>query len=149
MSASNKTMISLGYLGLIPFAFGLIMTISNHQLASLDGAKLFTTYSAVILSFLSGVLWGSSIISSGTPSLKRLLIASNVFALVAWLALLLNNQNFQLTTSLLTAGYVSIWFLERQHLRSTSQDKNTLYMTMRSKLTTFVVLMHMLAIFIK
>ena len=149
MSATNKTMLSLGYLGLIPFSVGLILTISNIELLNLNGATVFTTYSAVILSFLSGVLWGSGIASQKNDSVKNLLIVSNVFALVAWVVLLIDSSSFYLATMLLTAGYISIWFIERHNMIESSKEEKSLYLTMRSKLTTFVVLMHVLALIIR
>lgn len=57
----------LGLTGLLPFAFGaLIATFpeADHAkagtpaLVSQDGAKLLLLYGTIILSFMSGVLWG-------------------------------------------------------------------------------------------
>ncbi|WP_117235076.1 DUF3429 domain-containing protein [Vibrio maerlii] len=149
MSPTNKTMLSLGYLGLVPFSVGLILTISNIELLNLNGATVFTTYSAVILSFLSGVLWGSGIASKQNDAVQNLLIVSNVFALVAWLVLLIDSNNFYLATMLLTAGYLSIWFIERHNMSESRKEERSFYLTMRSKLTSFVVFMHVLALIFK
>ena len=57
---------SLGYLGLTPFVFTLILTTAGVTLPALSPPELFIAYSACILSFLAGTLWLTSLSTSTT-----------------------------------------------------------------------------------
>ena len=61
MTTTRTTMLQLGYLGLLPFLFSLVLISTERTLFNLSGQQFFIAYSAVILSFLSGVLWGNAI----------------------------------------------------------------------------------------
>ncbi len=61
MATTRTTMLQLGYLGLLPFMFSLLLIVTERTLFNLSGEQFFIAYSAVILSFLSGVLWGNAI----------------------------------------------------------------------------------------
>ncbi|NMT18328.1 DUF3429 domain-containing protein, partial [Vibrio parahaemolyticus] len=58
---TRSTMLQLGYLGLVPFVFSLGLIFTDISLFNLSGQQFFIAYSAVILSFLSGILWGNGI----------------------------------------------------------------------------------------
>ena len=89
---TRNTMAKLGYMGLIPFLFGLLLSLTDSQFLGLSGETLFITYSVVILSFLSGILWGNGIENFESQSSNKALILSNVIVLAAWVAVLLGEQ---------------------------------------------------------
>lgn len=144
-SSADRTMLNLGYLGLLPFAGALGVSWTGLTVFGLAGEQLFITYSAVILSFLSGVLWGNGL-DNPPPTLSRYaLVLSNVFALLAWGALVKGATPLSLTVSVLTAGYFLVWLTERW-IRYCQQknDQPAGYQTMRDRLTLSVVALHAL-----
>ena len=50
----------LGYAGLIPFWAAAWAMLGDRNLFQLSPALIFFTYSAIILSFLGGTLWGKA-----------------------------------------------------------------------------------------
>ena len=93
MTRAETVISTLGYAGLSPFlaACGLLYAGEDAL-----GRQLFLSYSAIILSFLGGTHWGRLLSSGKTLELGAgliALLASNVFALLAWSALLLGNGN--------------------------------------------------------
>ncbi|WP_372384513.1 DUF3429 domain-containing protein [Vibrio sp. BS-M-Sm-2] len=139
---TRNTMAKLGYLGLIPFLFGLLLSLTDSQLFSLSGETLFITYSVVILSFLSGILWGNGIENFESPSSNKALILSNVIVLTAWLSVLLGEQQEFLTIILLIIGYIAVWRAERSMREENQSEGPDGYFDMRTRLTSSVVLMH-------
>ncbi|MEM7704917.1 MAG: DUF3429 domain-containing protein [Pseudomonadota bacterium] len=75
----------LGYAGLIPF-LGLAAALAADVNVSL-ASPLFTTYSAVILSFLGGIRWG--VYAGAAEPKDRDLWISIAVSLAAWAALAL------------------------------------------------------------
>ncbi|MEZ9291196.1 DUF3429 domain-containing protein [Vibrio lentus] len=139
---TRNTMTKLGYMGLIPFLFGLLLSLTDSQFLGLSGETLFITYSVVILSFLSGILWGSGIENFESQSSNKALILSNVIVLVAWLAVLLGEQKEFLTTLILIIGYIAVWRAERSMREENQSEGPDGYFDMRTRLTSSVVLMH-------
>ena len=139
---TRNTMAKLGYMGLIPFLFGLLLSLTDSQFLGLSGETLFITYSVVILSFLSGILWGSGIENFESQSSNKALILSNVIVLVAWLAVLLGEQKEFLTTLILIIGYIAVWRAERSMREENQSEGPDGYFDMRTRLTSSVVLMH-------
>ncbi|MEZ9723787.1 DUF3429 domain-containing protein [Vibrio splendidus] len=139
---TSNTMAKLGYMGLIPFLFGLLLALTDSRFFSLSGETLFITYSVVILSFLSGILWGSGIENFESQSSNKALILSNVIVLVAWLAVLLGEQKEFLTTLILIIGYTTVWRAERSMREENQSEGPEGYFEMRTRLTSSVVLMH-------
>ncbi len=139
---TRNTMAKLGYMGLVPFLFGLLLSLTNSQLMGLSGETLFITYSVVILSFLSGILWGNGIENFESQSSNKALILSNVIVLAAWLAVLLGEQQEFLTTLLLIIGYIAVWRAERSMREENQSQGPDGYFDMRTRLTSSVVLMH-------
>ncbi|MCY9862702.1 DUF3429 domain-containing protein [Vibrio coralliirubri] len=139
---TRNTMAKLGYMGLIPFLFGLLLSLTDSQLFSLSGETLFITYSVVILSFLSGILWGNGIENFESQSSNKALILSNVIVLAAWLAVLLGEQQEFLTTLILIIGYIAVWRAERSMREENQSEGPDGYFDMRTRLTSSVVLMH-------
>ncbi|OED66428.1 hypothetical protein A165_04250 [Vibrio tasmaniensis ZS-17] len=139
---TRNTMAKLGYMGLIPFLFGLLLSLTDSQFFGLSGETLFITYSVVILSFLSGILWGNGIENFESQSSNKALILSNVIVLVAWLAVLLGEQKEFLTTLVLIIGYIAVWRAERSMREENQSEGPDGYFDMRTRLTSSVVLMH-------
>ncbi|MEZ9257107.1 DUF3429 domain-containing protein [Vibrio splendidus] len=139
---TRNTMAKLGYMGLIPFLFGLLLSLTDSQFFSLSGETLFITYSVVILSFLSGILWGNAIENFESQSSNKALILSNVIVLAAWLAVLLGEQQEFLTTLILILGYIAVWRTERSMREENQSEGPDGYFDMRTRLTSSVVLMH-------
>ncbi|PML59623.1 DUF3429 domain-containing protein [Vibrio lentus] len=139
---TRNTMAKLGYMGLIPFLFGLLLSLTDSQFLGLSGETLFITYSVVILSFLSGILWGSGIENFESQSSNKALILSNVIVLVAWVDVLLGEQKEFLTTLVLIIGYIAVWRAERSMREENQSEGPDGYFDMRTRLTSSVVLMH-------
>lgn len=143
---TRNTIAKLGYMGLIPFLFGLLLSLTDSQFFSLSGETLFITYSVVILSFLSGILWGNGIENFESQSSNKALILSNVIVLAAWLAVLLGEQQEFLTTLILILGYIAVWRAERSMREENQSEGPDGYFDMRTRLTSSVVLMHGLSL---
>ena len=139
---TRNTMAKRGYMGLIPFLFGLLLSLTDSQLLSLSGETLFITYSVVILSFLSGILWGNGIENFENQSSNKALVLSNVIVLASWLAVLLGEQQEFLTTLILIIGYIAVWRAERSMREENQSQGPDGYFDMRTRLTSSVVLMH-------
>ncbi|MDH5886873.1 DUF3429 domain-containing protein [Vibrio splendidus] len=139
---TRNTMAKLGYMGLIPFLFGLLLSLTDSQFFSLSGETFFITYSVVILSFLSGILWGNGIENFESQSSNKALILSNVIVLAAWLAVLLGEQQEFLTTLILILGFIAVWRAERSMREENQSEGPDGYFDMRTRLTSSVVLMH-------
>ncbi|MFA0550069.1 DUF3429 domain-containing protein [Vibrio lentus] len=139
---TRNTMAKLGYMGLIPFLFGLLLSLTDSQFLGLSGETLFITYSVVILSFLSGILWGNGIENFESQSSNKALILSNVIVLFAWLAVLLGEQKEFLTTLILIIGYIAVWRAERSMREENQSEGPDGYFDMRTRLTSSVELMH-------
>ncbi|MEZ8009804.1 MULTISPECIES: DUF3429 domain-containing protein [Vibrio] len=139
---TRDTMAKLGYMGLIPFLFGLLLSLTDSQFFSLSGETFFITYSVVILSFLSGILWGNGIENFESQSSNKALILSNIIVLAAWLAVLLGEQQEFLTTLILILGYIAVWRAERSMREENQSEGPDGYFDMRTRLTSSVVLMH-------
>ncbi|CAK2418270.1 DUF3429 domain-containing protein [Vibrio crassostreae] len=139
---TRNTMTKLGYMGLIPFLFGLLLSLTDSQFMGISGETLFITYSVVILSFLSGILWGNGIENFENQSSNKALVLSNVIVLASWLAVLLGEQQEFLTTLILIIGYIAVWRAERSMREENQSQGPDGYFDMRTRLTSSVVLMH-------
>ena len=143
MQSNQTTMFQLGYLGLLPFIGGLVLMMFKETLFELFGQQIFITYSAIILSFLSGVLWGAALEGFDNTLGRTALILSNLFALAAWAALLLDGYA-KLAVALLAIGFLAVWFAEK-HIRTNQKAASPEgYQTMRNRLTIGVVAMHLI-----
>lgn len=146
----RSIMIGLGILGLIPFAASAwwIIVGEAEPLPGLDIAPdfLFTSYSATILSFLGGVLWGRSLALNETGLGRNLLLLSNGIALLAWFGLLAGPEYITLTLLALMSGYIVVFAAE--HRLATIADYALLvpYMRLRLLLTNLVLAAHLLVL---
>ncbi len=134
----------LGYLGLLPFALSAVMSLVGTSPIGADPRFLFTSYSAIILSFLGGVLWGRCLGQSVARASRIVLLLSNCFALMAWSGLLLGDTAYKPTLLVLMLGYLLVYLAERRHIDADATDLIRYYMKMRLVLTSLVISTHLL-----
>ena len=139
----------LGIIGLIPFIISVGCMLSGAwlsgglQSASIFGLYapyVFLAYSAIILSFLDGTLWGKWETFQSNRRSAAVLIFTNLTSLLAWVSLtVIHISQFLsiLAVALLAAGYLGILGVERT-LKSSSRG----YWNLRISLTTVVVFLH-------
>ncbi|MDO6708552.1 DUF3429 domain-containing protein [Photobacterium sp. 1_MG-2023] len=144
MQNQNTIMKQLGYLGLLPFVVTLLLAIADIRLFQLSGHQMFIAYSAVILSFLSGILWGNAIDHSSHRLSKNALILSNLFVLLAWGAILQGNKHALIATGLLALGYLAVWFAEKLIRQTEGETAPADYQPLRGRLTLGAVVLHLL-----
>ena len=140
----------LGYAGLIPFIFpiGLILcelwfgiAFDHEMLPPQFASYIFITYSAVILSFMSGTLWAHGQKINEQYLAKYAVLLSNIFSLSAWCAVLMSYVVTELalySVALLMAGFVSLLWVE--HLIG---GIGKAYWRLRLSLTIIVVVLHL------
>lgn len=143
VKASMKTWQWLGYLGLIPFLACLwlfeISFDSSERYLLFNPQQGFVFYSAIILSFLAGVLWRKE--SGDAHSTAQ--IISNIFCLYAYFCLFLPGFYALI---FLPFGYLSL-FLAEYLLCNNKQDALiSPYFIMRFRLTLLVSLLHGVAL---
>ncbi|GIU14981.1 MULTISPECIES: DUF3429 domain-containing protein [unclassified Shewanella] len=129
---------SLGYAGLLPFIIAAIMSLAGWSLPWFNPEFAFVSYSAIILSFLAGTLWGRALFLYAA-NLANLLILSNLYALLAWLALML--QQTMVALVILAFGYFSLLGVEKNFQNLPVNDE---YQQMRTVLTSIALLTHFL-----
>jgi len=81
----------LTYLGLVPFVFLTLLITNDVTTFSYTYPKeefFLISYAAIINSFISGIYFGYAISSSRSNISNKLLILSNIIALLAWLSLI-------------------------------------------------------------
>lgn len=116
-----------GLAGLIPFYFSAI----GVQTGWVD-VLMFKSYSVIILSFLSGVVWWYGLQQSDRASI----VVALAIPALAWLFFLLP---LTLMLLLLAIAYLVLWGWEMFRLRPLYSAS---YVTLRSVLTVFVLLAH-------
>jgi hypothetical protein len=142
MTRAEKVISTLGYAGLTPFlaACGLLYAGEDAL-----GRQLFLSYSAIILSFLGGTHWGRLLSFGKTLELGAgliALLASNVFALLAWSALLLGHGNVLYPFIILTTGFVLLFLVEAASMPTIDRAVHSRYSAFRAFLTISVLLLH-------
>jgi hypothetical protein len=133
----------LGYLGFLPFAATAGLALTGTTLFGADPRFLFASYSATILSFLGGVLWGRCLGRTLPMTDSVMLLLSNGFALMAWAALLVSDTRYPLTLVILMAGYCLAYLAERQLTDASVAGLVKYYMKMRLVLTALVLSTHL------
>ena len=132
----------LGYSGLLPFAAGTAASFLNLSFLGIDGFRWFSSYSAIILVFLSGSLWGL-MLGKATSRLSVLILAfSNGVALLAWATLGLAETSLAGSLLLLLAGYGAVLILQISYRDLLYSGVKTRYWKMRLSLTTVVIILH-------
>ena len=93
----------LTYCGSIPFLFLTYLGFSKAtHFFTIDTSLILISYGAIILSFISGMHFSYAILQDKISN--RLLILTNIVALISWLCLLVN---FKLALVVIIIGYIS------------------------------------------
>lgn len=142
-SASTHPIV-LASFGVIPFIFATYLSWANGTFFGVSGLELFITYSAIILSFMAGTLWGQRIQKDMNPLSKYVLISSNTISLGAWLSLLIDVP--VLSIALLFLGFISLFWVEARSLKQ-SESSDARYLNMRFFLTIIVCVLHLLVLY--
>tara|TARA_Y100001970_G_scaffold191819_1_gene233158 strand:- start:4137 stop:4586 length:450 start_codon:yes stop_codon:yes gene_type:complete len=138
----TKVTYGLGSLGLIPFVAGLILSARQHDIIDISGESIFITYSLAILCFLAGVVWGQVLKVPSSHAHQRILIITNILVVIGWAAVLTSQKFYVLSVTVLTLGFVGVFFLEFTlfKLSTTRQDRQ--YARLRVILTGLVIAVH-------
>ena len=142
MTRAEKVISALGYAGLTPFVAACGLLYAGEEARA---SQLFLSYSAIILSFLGGTHWGRLLSSGKTLELGAglfALVASNVFALLAWSALLLSHGNIFYPFIILTTGFVLLFLVEAASMPTIDHAVHRRYSAFRAFLTIAVLLLH-------
>ena len=142
---ARSTFYRLGYLGLIPFLFSVYLVVANLSLFNQTGMFWFVSYSAIILSFLGGALWGRAIQIESESTSAKLLMLSNAVAIAAWGCLLLGDFKIA-ALSLLTIGYATLLIVEYFGDQKVFTDVDKGYVKMRVNLTSLVIIAHLIVL---
>jgi hypothetical protein len=156
----------LGFAGLIPFLVPVVLMVQGalstkgFESASVFGLYapyVFITYSAIILSFLCGALWGKAVSGDCRQAANAVLIFSNLIALSAWsctLLIYLTPIMSIFAVVLLLAGFLAVLLCEREFVQMANQRnsekdfRTTSYWKMRMQLTALVALLHLVVIYL-
>ena len=150
-----KVMQILGYAGLLPFLIPTLVMVNavwggpglqSAAIFDLYAPYVFISYSAVILSFMAGSVWGKWESSENSAMTNAIVVFSNVVALTAWFALLVIFISSAMTVfavTVLSVGFASLLWVER--LAKITTDN---YWKMRFRLTTAVLAMHAVVIYL-
>ncbi|TVP47212.1 MAG: DUF3429 domain-containing protein [Halomonas sp.] len=141
LTSERSTAWYLGLAGLLPFIGGSALVWFGPIAWQVTAIYGFIYYSAVILSFLGGVHWGSALQVSRAGNIRRLLLAM-VPSLIAWPALLFNVHTglwVLLLGFLLIGGY--------DLSREGREGFPSWYFKLRGLLTLVVVLLHIVVLF--
>jgi len=117
MTADDQSRIRrYGYAGLIPFLVAAFTVWVLPESSALIAGKAFLLYSAVIISFLGGMLWGSFLLSeTEQPGKNRLVDIGILASLVAWSGLLLVIFSEKADISALVAAAFAVMFSSLRH----------------------------------
>ena len=146
---SRSIIVGLGLLGLVPFLVILLPFFGMDRLLSFTIPFLFTCYSATILSFLAGVLWGRVLADDDSLLTFFILIFSNAMALFSWAGLLLYAASRASSLLLLMLGYLFILLAELRYRRRIFHKLDSGYFRLRVLLTGTVLVLHVFALFLQ
>lgn len=147
MRNSSRPLIqTLGFLGLLPFIISTFEYHFDFYEYGFIAQSAFVAYSAIILSFLCGAIWGQVLEQPYQVKGKALLIGSNLVAILAWCGLLIHQPHLSLL--LLLCGYISVFWLEVRWLKQIRPDQS-FYPNLRFTLTLLVCAMHLLMLYPK
>lgn len=136
MESEKRLAWSLGLAGLLPFMGGGLAAWLAPPAWQVSAIYGFTYYSAVILSFLGGIHWGSALQVPRADNPRRLILAM-MLSLIAWPALLFNTVTglwVLLAGFLLMGGY--------DISREGREGFPKWYLILRCVLTVSVVMFH-------
>jgi hypothetical protein len=136
----------LGYAGLIPFLAAASAMLGDYTLFQSSPALIFLTYSAIILSFLGGTLWGKARELADGYLSAGLLLLSNVLALTAWMMLLLGETFIVPGLLIALIGYAILCAVEWLCASKVLGGVGESYLRFRLTLTLVVCLAHAVVI---
>ena len=145
---SRGIIVGLGLLGLVPFLVILLPFYGMDRILNFSITFLFTCYSATILSFLAGVLWGRVLADDDSLLTFFILIFSNAMALSSWAGLLLYEASRASSFLLLMLGYLFILLTELRYRSRIFNKLDSGYFGLRVFLTSTVLVLHIFALFL-
>lgn len=143
-TASRPLIILLSIFSFLPFILATGLSITGVTFLGKTGIELFVLYSAIILSFLSGMTWGQILESPVKKSGRKILISGSLLTFAAWFSLLLDIP--ELSIAILLLGFVSIFWVEARWLKLLSIPQSY-YSRMRFTLTALVCTLHLFVLF--
>ena len=137
---------SLGYLGLIPFRGSSVMLIGGENDSRVTFETLFIGYSAVILAFLGGSMWGRVLELHDSRKVLAILVFSNLIALLGWISFYVSIAAFKAAVGSLAVGFILMFLAERRYSVLMFAGVNRAYLDLRTTLTALVVILHLLVL---
>lgn len=134
----NKNILSLSYLGLIPFYFFSIISIFEDYNFFID---IFFLYSVIIICFLSGSLWMKLMILPKQKNNAFFRILSVTFPLIAMISELFVSYSLKVIIYVLI--YILIYICDKKTAAHSMPD----YIRMRFILTGNVILTHLILLY--
>lgn len=134
----NKNILSLSYLGLIPFYFFAIISIFEDYNFFID---IFFLYSVIIICFLSGSLWMKLMILPKQKNNTFFRILSVTFPLIAMISELF--VSYSLKVIIYALIYILIYICDKKTAAHSMPD----YIRMRFFLTGNVILTHLILLY--
>ncbi|MDA0377235.1 MAG: DUF3429 family protein [Proteobacteria bacterium] len=134
----NKNILSLSYLGLIPFYFFSIISIFEDYNFFID---IFFLYSVIIICFLSGSLWMKLMILPKQKNNAFFRILSVTFPLMAMISELFVSYSLKVIIYVLI--YILIYICDKK----TAAHQMPEYIRMRFFLTGNVILTHLILLY--
>ena len=138
----NSVFNSLGALGLLPFGFGIFLTLIEADFLGINGVDIFTSYSLAILCFLSGSLWGQILKDDFFARNKIALVMTNVLVIAGWIASLAAEKFSIISLISLGLAFCGILLLEIFLFRQSVVSLNRAYARLRFTLTALVLSGH-------
>ena len=127
----------LGLMGLIPF-LGLPIFTLLEAISLYEGLSFFSQYSAIILSFLGGVIWFDGI--TNQKSIWQLYIAM-LPSIIGWISLIILPP--KICIIILMVSFLALLVLEQKSLTSALW-----YFRLRVRLTTMAIGGHLMMIWL-
>ena len=134
-----QTKITLGYLGFLPFAALTILPWIFGETYEEVSFQLLVVYGGIIISFLSGIIWGID------STNRKSLVLAIVFSLMGFGAILLAWINLIYAMTLLIFLFFLFYLLES---KVNPQFTNPDYLKLRKNLTSGVCGCYMFSIVI-
>ena len=138
----NNVFNSLGVLGLLPFGFGIVLTLIEADFLGINGVDIFTSYSLAILCFLSGSLWGQILKDEFFDRNKRALVMTNVLVVAGWSASLASEEFSIISLIVLGIALCGVFLLEIFLFKQSTMSLNRDYARLRFTLTALVLSGH-------
>ena len=138
----NRVFNTLGALGLLPFGFGIVLTLLETDFFGINGFDIFTSYSLAILCFLSGSLWGQILKGEFFDRNKRALVMTNVLVVAGWSASLASEEFSIISLIVLGIAFCGVFLMEIFLIRQSAMSLNRDYARLRFTLTALVLSGH-------